>query len=651
MAAATDTDVAGLEAKIKEQGDQVRDLKAAKASKEDIDAAVAVLKELKADFEAQAGPMELPTNENNNNLLRIRHSSAHVMAMAVQRLYPKAQVTIGPWIDNGFYYDFDLQGEAFDDSDLKKIKKEMDSIVKKKYPIRHEVVSRDEARTRIQAQNEPYKLELLDSIPEGEDISIYHIGEEWWDLCAGPHVEDTGKIQAKALELERVSGAYWRGDEKRAMLQRVYGTAWESVAQLKAYKTLVLEAKKRDHRKLGQELDLFSIQDAAGGGLVFWHPKGGRIRNIMETFWKDIHVRQGYELVYSPHIANVALWKQSGHFEFYADGMFDQMDVEGDEYQIKPMNCPFHVLMYKDRPRSYRTLPLRWAELGTVYRYELSGTLSGLFRVRGFTQDDAHVFCLPEQVSDEIFNILNLTEDILSKFGFKDYEIFLSTRPEKSIGDDKYWDISTNGLIEALDRKGWKYSINEGDGAFYGPKIDLKIKDALGRKWQCSTVQCDFNLPNRFELEYIAKDGTKQRPVMIHRAIFGSVERFFGILVENYAGEFPLWLAPEQLRLLPINEDVVPYCEKVAADMKLKGIRCEVDSSAERVQKKIRNSEIQKIPLTAVVGPAEAEGNTLAMRARFVGDLGSMPLDEVTSKILSAVETNTAFDQVEVSVV
>jgi len=585
----------------------------------------------------------LPTNDESPGLVKIRHSSAHIMAMAVQRLFPKAQVTIGPWIENGFFYDFDLQGGSFEEKDLKAIQKEMQKIINKKLPIWREVVSREEARKRIEAQKEPYKLELLDAIPEGEDISIYHIGEEWWDLCAGPHVETTGDISGKALKLERVSGAYWRGDETKASLQRIYGTAWENEDQLKSYQHMIEEAKRRDHRKLGQEMDLFSIQEKAGGGLVFWHPKGGRMRNIIESFWKDLHMRSGYELVYSPHIANVELWKQSGHFEFYSESMFDQMDVEEEVYQIKPMNCPFHVLMYKNTKRSYRQLPIRWAELGTVYRYERSGTLSGLFRVRGFTQDDAHVFCLPDQVEDEILKILDLTESVLSKFGFTNYEINLSTRPEKSIGSDDIWDLATSALIKALERKGWSYAVDEGGGAFYGPKIDLKIRDALGRKWQCSTIQCDFNLPQRFDLEYVAPDGSSQRPIMIHRAIFGSVERFFGILVENYAGEFPLWFAPEQLRLLPINDEVVPFCEKVAEDMRVSGFRVEVDSSAERLQKKIRNAEIAKVPLTAVVGKKEVEENQLAMRARFTGDLGAMPVEQVKNKLKKAVEDNLSF--------
>lgn len=421
---------ADLDAAIKTQGDAVRALKEAGAAKEEIDAAVAKLLELKAML-PPPGPIVLPTNDNDH-LLRIRHTSSHVLAMAVQQVFPEAQVTIGPWIENGFYYDF-AYDEQFTQADLKKIKKQMDKIIRRKLPLRREEVTRDEARRRIEALGEPYKLEILDAIEE-EPITIYHIGDEWWDLCAGPHVETTGDIDAKAVALESVAGAYWRGDETKAMLQRIYGTAWESKEQLVEYERLQEEAKRRDHRALGKKLGLFSIQPDAGGGLVFWHPRGARVRRLIEDFWKDAHVEGGYELLYTPHVANVNLWKTSGHFEFYKEGMFDQMEVEDEEYQIKPMNCPFHVLVYKDGLRSYRELPLRWAELGTVYRYERSGTLHGLMRVRGFTQDDAHIFCLPEQLSDEILGVLDLTQRILSKFGFEEYEVNLSTRPDKSVG-------------------------------------------------------------------------------------------------------------------------------------------------------------------------------------------------------------------------
>lgn len=587
---------------------------------------------------------ELPTNDNDNDLLKIRHTSAHVMAMAVQQTFPEAQVTIGPWIDNGFYYDFffpettDAEtGEAVPSrkltaQDLKKVKKAMDKIIQKNYPIVKEEVTREEARRRIELINEPFKLEILDSI-KTEPITIYSIGEEWWDLCAGPHVESTGQLPKKAIALQSVAGAYWRGDEKREMLQRIYATAWKDPKQLKAYKKMMEEAKKRDHRMLGKKLDLFSIQEDAGGGLVFWHPKGARIRTKIEDFWKDQHTSQGYDLVYTPHIANLNLWKTSGHFDFYAEGMFDQMDVENEVYQIRPMNCPFHCLMFKDDIRSYRDLPIRWAELGTVYRYERSGTLHGLMRVRGFTQDDAHVFCLPEQLQDEIVDVLKLTQGILSRFGFNKYELMLSTRPDKSVGSDKIWDDATAALVGALDELGWSYGIDEGGGAFYGPKIDLKIKDAIGRTWQCSTVQCDFNLPDRFDLDYISAEGTKERPIMLHRAIFGSIERFFGILTENCAGDFPFWLAPVQMRLLPVTDAVYDYCKEVAAKANKLGLRVEVDRGNERLAKQIRNAEKGRIPVMSVVGMKELEEGTLAVRSRKLGDLGSFSVDDLLTEL------------------
>jgi len=565
------------------------------------------------------------------------------MAYAVQKLFPQAQVTIGPWIDNGFYYDFYMKdGSVLKEEDFKKIKKEMDKIISKDLPITREEVSREEARKRIELLDEPFKLEILDSI-KTEPITLYHLGDEWWDLCAGPHVESTGSLPKKAIQLQSVAGAYWRGDEKREMLSRVYATAWKSPDQLKAYKKMVEEAKRRDHRVLGKALDLFSIQEDAGGGLVFWHPKGAKIRTGIEDFWRNTHTSNGYDLVYSPHIANVDLWKTSGHFDFYQEGMFDQMEVEGADYQIKPMNCPFHCLMYKDKLTSYRELPLRWAELGTVYRYERSGTLHGLMRVRGFTQDDAHIFCLPDQVEDEIVGVLDLTETILSKFGFTDYDIMLSTRPEKSVGGDDIWDLATVALEGALKRKGWEYGIDEGGGAFYGPKIDLKIRDAIGRTWQCSTVQCDFNLPERFDLEYKSAEGTMERPIMIHRAIFGSIERFFGILVENCAGEFPLWIAPEQLRILPVTESVQDYCYEVKKKAEAMGLRVEVDSGRDRLPKQIRNAEKGKVPLMAVVGVKELENNELAIRSKATGDLGSFSVDEFLAGMAHSVAATEEF--------
>ncbi|MEC8607135.1 MAG: threonine--tRNA ligase [Cyanobacteriota bacterium] len=558
---------------------------------------------------------------------------SHVMAMAVQQLFPNARVTIGPWTETGFYYDFD-NPDPFTEADLKAIKKGMIKIINQKLPLQRVEVSRAEAETRIKAQNEPYKLEILEGLQE--PITLYTLGEKWWDLCAGPHVEHTGQLNAKAFELESVAGAYWRGDENRQQLQRIYGTAFETPEQLSEHKRRIEEAKRRDHRRIGTDLDLFSIEDEAGAGLVFWHPRGARMRLLIEDFWREAHFAGGYELLYTPHVADIDLWKTSGHLDFYRESMFGPMTVDEREYQLKPMNCPFHVLTYASTLRSYKELPIRWAELGTVYRYERPGVMHGLMRVRGFTQDDAHVFCLPEQISDEILKILDLTETILSTFDFRNYEINLSTRPEKSIGDDAVWDLATKGLTEALQRKGWDYKIDEGGGAFYGPKIDLKIEDAIGRMWQCSTIQLDFNLPERFGLEYVAADGSRQRPIMIHRAIFGSLERFFGIMTENYAGDFPFWLAPEQIRLLPVTDEVMGYAETIQSELSAAGIRSRIDRSGERLGKLIRSGEQQKIPVLAVIGAQEAEQGTLSLRSRRQGDLGSVARSQVLQAATAA---------------
>ena len=569
--------------------------------------------------------------------------------MAVQRLFPKAQVTIGPWcaggaapsprgarsaprprrIENGFYYDFDYQ-EPFTEKDLKKIQKEMAKIIAADLPLRREEVTREEARRRISELNEPYKLEILDSIAT-EPITLYHVGDRWWDLCAGPHVESTGQLNAAALSLETVAGAYWRGDEARAQLQRIYGTAWETEAQLSAYRARAEAAKARDHRVLGKALDLFSIQVGAGGGLVFWHPAGSRVRHALETHWKEVHLAAGYDLVYSPHVAKLDLWKTSGHFDFYKESMFDAIEVEHESYQLKPMNCPGHVLIYKDGYFSYRDLPLRWAELGTVYRYERSGTMHGLFRVRGFTQDDAHIFCLEDQIASEIRRVLDLTEAMLTTFGFTRYEINLSTRPAKSVGSDEIWAKAEAALREALDSKGWAYATDVGGGAFYGPKIDLKIKDAIGRMWQCSTVQVDFNLPERFNMEYSDADGTRKRPIMIHRALLGSLERFFGVLIEHYAGAFPLWLAPVQVRLLPVSDELADYVAEAATALRKAGLRVEVLSRAS-IPKMVRDATKAKTPIMCIVGAREQESRSLAVRTYADGDLGSLPLEEVVQR-------------------
>jgi threonyl-tRNA synthetase len=593
--------------------------------------------------------------------------------MAVQTLFPETKVTIGPWTETGFYYDFDRKtsGEEnrpipFTPEDLGQIEAEMRRIIGANLPIIREVVDRDHIRAEIAALQEPYKQEILDGIPANEPITRYFIGSPdpgvasppeleptqidpspvpglWWDLCAGPHLNFTGEIHPDAFALESVAGAYWRGDETKAQLQRIYGTAWETPEQLQAYLVQKEEAKRRDHRKLGQDLDLFSIQEDAGGGLVLWHPKGARMRLLIEDYWRSAHLAAGYDLLYTPHVANLDLWKTSGHVDFYRENMFEPIAVEAQQYQLKPMNCPFHVLTYQDRLRSYRELPLRWAELGTVYRYERSGVLHGLMRVRGFTQDDAHIFCLPDQVAQEILGVLNLTEKILSDFGFPEYEINLSTRPAKSVGTDEIWQLATDALVEALNAKGWDYKTDEGGGAFYGPKIDIKIQDAIGRLWQCSTIQVDFNLPERFNMNYVAADSSRQRPIMIHRAIFGSLERFFGILVENYAGTFPLWLAPVQIRLLIVNEGVRSYAETTAQQLQKQGFRVEVDTSGNRLGKQIRTAELEKIPLVAVIGNREVEQQTLSVRSRQSGDLGVLSLEELQTKMQTAIAEKSSF--------
>ena len=578
-------------------------------------------------------PVALPKTSECEQLLKIRHSMSHVLAMAVQKLFPKAQVTIGPWTETGFYYDFD-NPEPFTEADLKAIQKEMGKIIGRRLPLERLGGTRAEAEQKIKAQNEPDKLEILAGLQE--PITLYTLGDQWWDLCAGPHVANTSELNAKAFELESVAGAYWRGDETKPQLQRIYGTAWQTPEQLAEYKHRKAEALRRDHRRLGSDLNLFSIEDEAGAGLVFWHPRGARMRLLIEDFWREAHFAAGYELLYTPHVADISLWQTSGHLDFYRESMFGAMKVDEREYQLKPMNCPFHVLTYANALRSYRELPIRWAELGTVYRYERPGVMHGLMRVRGFTQDDAHVFCLPEQIGDEILQVLDLTEKILSSFDFCNYEINLSTRPEKSIGDDAVWELATNGLIEALDRKGWSYKIDAGGGAFYGPKIDLKIEDAIGRMWQCSTIQLDFNLPERFDLHYVAADGSRQRPIMIHRAIFGSLERFFGIMTENYAGDFPFWLAAEQIRLLPVTDEVRPYAENVLSQLKQAGIRASIDQSGDRLGKMIRNGEQMKIPVLAVIGLKEVELNSLSLRSRREGDLGSISVDELLVAAISA---------------
>ncbi len=559
------------------------------------------------------------TKDSPEGLEVIRHSTAHLLAQAVQSLFPGVQVTIGPVIENGFYYDF-ASARSFTVEDLAAIENRMRELVKQNLSVQREVLSRDAAIDLFESMGEDYKVQIIRDIPASEALSLYRQGN-FVDLCRGPHVPFTGSLGA--FKLQRVAGAYWRGDSRNPMLQRIYGTAWASQKDLDAYLQQLAEAEKRDHRRIGTELDLFSIQEDAGGGLVFWHPMGARIRRVIEDFWRSAHVDGGYELLFTPHIAHEQLWHTSGHKDFYAESMFDPMQDEGQPYQLKPMNCPFHILIYKDKLRSYRDLPLRWAELGTVYRHEMSGALHGLMRVRGFTQDDAHVFCRPDQIAVEIGEVLTLVQKILGTFGFDRYEINLSTRPEHSVGSDAIWETATEALRTALDRAGLEYQVDEGGGAFYGPKIDLKIQDAIGRKWQCSTIQLDFNLPERFGMEYVAEDGSRQVPIMVHRAIFGSVERFFGVLIEHYEGKFPLWLSPVQVAVLPISEHFVEYAESVTAALSKIGLRVETDLRNEKIGYKIRAHTLRRVPYMLVVGEREQEAGTVAIRDRNGQDLGS----------------------------
>ncbi|MBI2068061.1 MAG: threonine--tRNA ligase [Deltaproteobacteria bacterium] len=560
----------------------------------------------------------------NDPIERIRHSAAHLMASAVQELFPGTKVTIGPVIDNGFFYDFDAS-KPFTPDDLQKIEKRMGELVGQDLPFKRSVMSREEAVKFFRNKGEKYKVEIIEGLPEGEEISLYRHGD-WVDLCKGPHVGSTGEI--KAFKLLSVAGAYWRGDEKNPMLQRIYGTAFLSSAELEQYLHRLKEAEARDHRKLGRELDLFSTMDEEGAGLVLWHPKGARIRRVIEDFWREAHEKAGYEILFTPHVARRTLWKKSGHLDFYKDYLFSAMEMEGIEYQLKPMNCPFHNSIYKSRLRSYRELPLRWAELGTVYRYERSGVLHGLLRVRGFTQDDAHLYCRPDQLETEVGKVLDFVFSMLKTFGFDQYEVMLSTRPEKSVGTDEDWERATTGLKKTLERRGTAYQIDPGEGVFYGPKIDIKIKDVLDRAWQCSTIQIDFNLPKRFDLEYVAEDGSRQQPIMIHRTLLGSLERFLGVLIEHYAGAFPAWLAPVQVAVLAVAEDQIPYAREVAEKLRGQRFRIEEDYRNEKLGGKIRNAELQKIPYIFVIGKREKESGTVSVRSRREGDLGALPTEQ-----------------------
>ncbi len=559
----------------------------------------------------------------------LRHSAAHIMAQAVIDTYgQEVQVTIGPSVEDGFYYDFDKQ-EPFSSDDFAKIEARMQVIVDADNPFVRSEVSKTEAIRLFQDKGQRYKVEIIEGI-DADTVSLYRQGD-FVDLCRGPHLPSTGWL--KAFTIIKVAGAYWRGDEKNAMLQRLYGTAFADAKALKAYLHRLEEAKKRDHRKLGKELELFIISDQVGPGLILWQPKGAQLRKILEDYWKEEHYRHDYELLFTPQIARRDLWKTSGHLDFYVEDMFSPMEVDEVSYQIKPMNCPFHIAIYQTRKRSYREFPIRWCELGTVYRYERTGALHGLMRVRGFTQDDAHIFCLPQQLENEIFNILDLNLHILKTFGFDDYQVYLSTRPEKSVGSDANWEKATNALKLALDKKGLPFAVDPGEGVFYGPKIDIKIRDVLGRYWQCSTIQVDFNLPERFAITYTGEDGAEHQPIMIHRALMGSLERFFGVLIEHYAGAFPLWLTPVQARVMNISDGQAEFSEEVYRQLKKAGIRTEKDFRNEKLNYKIRQAQLLKIPFMLIIGDKEVEERKVTVRLRDGQNLPAMSIPELIEMI------------------
>jgi threonyl-tRNA synthetase len=547
-----------------------------------------------------------------DKLYKLRHSTAHVMAEAVKSIYPGTRIAIGPAIENGFYYDFDLP-EPIKTEDLKAIEKKMKKIISGRHDFKREVVSRGEALKLF--EDEPYKLELIEELPEGEEISTY-TQNTFRDLCRGPHVDNSAELPVDAFKLLSIAGAYWRGDEKRQMLTRIYGTVWETREELEAYLQHLREIEKRDHRRLGKELDLYSTHEEAGAGLVYWHPNGARIRHLAEDFWKKEHFRHGYELVNSPHIGKAWLWEKSGHLDFYAESMYAPLTIDNADYYLKPMNCPFHIMIYKNSLRSYRELPLRWAELGTVYRYERSGVLHGLLRVRGFTQDDAHIFCTPEQIEDEVLEVLRFSLDIWKAFGFTDIKAYLATMPEKRVGEAERWQQATESLKKAIDRENLAYELDEGGGAFYGPKIDLKIKDSLGREWQMTTIQFDFNLPERFDMTYAAADGTEKRPYMVHRALLGSLERFFGVLAEHYGGAFPVWLAPVQVAVIPVAPVFCDFAREIEGLLRAEDIRASADVSDNRLNAKIRNAQNAKIPYMLILGEQERSSHTLSLRTR-----------------------------------
>ncbi|MBI3608221.1 MAG: threonine--tRNA ligase [Nitrospirae bacterium] len=562
-----------------------------------------------------------------------RHSSSHLMAQAVKRVFPGAKLAIGPAIEDGFYYDIDYD-RPLTPEDLEKIEATMGELARAALPIRRQDLSKAEATRFFRERGEPYKVEIIEGIPD-PTVSLYQQGD-FVDLCEGPHLPTTAAVTH--FKLMAVAGAYWRGDERNRMLQRIYGTSFPTKEALEAHLARLEEAKRRDHRKLGRDLDLFSMTDEVGPGLVLWHPKGARIRRTIEDHWRAEHDRAGYDLVFSPHVAKLDLWRKSGHVDFYRENMFTPMDVDGVEYELKPMNCPFHIMVYKSHPRSYRELPLRFAELGTVYRFERSGVLHGLMRVRGFTQDDAHLFCRPDQLQPEITKVLEFITAMLTAFGFPDYDIYLSTRPEKYVGALASWDLATSALEGALQAKGLRYEVDPGEGVFYGPKIDIKIKDVLKRSWQCATVQVDFNFPDRFGLRYTGEDGKEHQPIMIHRALLGSLERFLGVLIEHYGGAFPTWLAPIQAIALPIADRVHPYAHEVVRALRERGVRAELDARNEKVGLKIREAQLAKIPYMLIIGDREAAAGTVSVRGRDGQETPAQPIDAVAAHIQDEIQ-------------
>ncbi len=570
-----------------------------------------------------------------------RHTTSHIMAQAVKRLFPEAKPAIGPALEDRFYYDFEV-GRPFSPEDLEKIEAEMAEIIKEDLPVTRFELPVEEAIKLFSDRNEPYKVEILLDLSDqselvpGEKVSLYQQGE-YVDLCRGPHRPSTGRV--KAFKLLSSSGAYWRGDEKRQMLQRIYGTSFPDRKQLESFLAVLEEAKRRDHRILGPRLDLFSIHPEVGAGLIHWHPKGALIRHLIETLWKEEHMRRGYSLVYTPHIASDNLYRISGHLEKY-DAMYRPMDIDGENYRVKPMNCPFHIMIYQSQTRSYRDLPIRYAELGTVYRYERSGVLHGMLRVRGFTQDDAHIFCRPDQLVDEVSDTLDLMKFFLSTFGL-DYQVYLSTRPERSFGTDEEWAVATDALKETLEKAGVPYTVDPGEGVFYGPKIDVKLLDVLGRPWQGPTIQVDFQLPQRFGVEYVGSDNQTHNAVMVHRAMLGSMERFVGCLIEHFAGAFPLWISPVQVVVLPLTEAQTDSAAELAGRLKAAGLRVETDLRSEKIGSRIRDAELQRVPYMLILGAREVENGAVAVRARERGDLGAKPVDEVIRLLCEEVSTRS----------